>query len=87
MKTMDILFLKNGVGDGFVASTKNTMDQKWSCNIYIRGGVSIYIGSRGTYPRDTPRTSLTTISKLANSIMVTASNATSSRTSDHSKKA
>lgn len=46
-----------------------------------------YFGSHCTYPLLKPLTSLTTSSKLLKSIAVTASNATSSNTSDHSKKA
>jgi hypothetical protein len=49
--------------------------------------LTIYFGSQGTYPRVIPRRSLTIISKFANSIAVTASKATSSSTSAHSKKA
>lgn len=46
-----------------------------------------YFGSRCTYPLLRPFTSLTTSSKLLKSSAVTASKATSRRTSDHSKKA
>lgn len=46
-----------------------------------------YLGSQWTYPLLSPFTSFTTSSKLLKSIAVTASNATSRRTRDHSKKA
>jgi hypothetical protein len=52
---------------------------------YTRAGS--YLGSQGTYPREMPLTSLTTISKLSKSKTVQASKATSRRTRVHSKKA
>jgi hypothetical protein len=55
--------------------------------MFLKACISIYFGSLETYPREMPRLSLTTISKSWNSLMVTASKATSRRTSAHSKKA
>jgi hypothetical protein len=52
-----------------------------------RAARTSYFGSRRTYPLLRPLTSLTTISKPLKSTAVTASKATSRRTSDHSKKA
>jgi hypothetical protein len=46
-----------------------------------------YLGSQWTYPLLDPFTSFTTSSKVSKSRAVTASNATSNKIKDHSKKA
>lgn len=46
-----------------------------------------YFGSQWTYPLLEPLTSLTTNSNVSKSRTVTASNATSNKIKDHSKKA
>jgi hypothetical protein len=89
MDDKTLLFLQNGVGDGLVTRTiKAQKNQKMVVKrLYCVDSMTIYFGSQGTYPREMPLTSLTTISRLENSTTVTASNATSSRTSAHSKNA
>lgn len=62
----------------------NMLDER---NTMERAPRTSYFGSRRTYPLLRPLTSLTTISKPLKSRAVTASNATSRSTSDHSKKA
>lgn len=84
------LFFKNGVRGGFQLSDNSSFRHPsisptdfCNCTFFC----SIYFGSHWTYPLLTPFTSLTTSSNESKSRAVTASNATSNKTRDHSKNA
>ena len=83
-----LFFLEDCIGNTLLVSANrqrmHTLDER---NIMERAPRTSYFGSRRTYPLLRPLTSLTTISKPLKSRAVTASNATSRSTSDHSKKA